>query len=171
VYGNTTFTPCLDSYRVTFSLFAVLRLIAVEQSTPNPLVSAGKNSSHSFSCVLICLLPIMSFARRAGDDVNLVVYENIQPIVWITTIPFFLLGLVSSAIRLYTRAFVRKPFGTDDWFMLVGTVSFLVPTLNVANSAIDLVHRSTIHRLDVDHPRWRVVSLTPSSRQDFQQVC
>ncbi|KAI4678269.1 uncharacterized protein J4E88_006790 [Alternaria novae-zelandiae] len=35
------------------------------------------------------------------------------------------MGLISSAIRLYTRAFIRKPFGTDDWFMLVGTILFI----------------------------------------------
>jgi hypothetical protein len=60
--------------------------------------------------------------RRAGDNVNLVVYDDIQPIVWITTIPFFVICLTTCIIRLYTRAFIRKPFGTDDWFMLIGSV-------------------------------------------------
>jgi hypothetical protein len=107
-------------------------------------------------------LPAMDFVRRAGDNVNLVVYDNMQPIVWITTVPFFIMGLISSAIRLYTRAFIRKPFGTDDWFMLVGTVS---PMHNmfvrsaVANVSTGLVHRPTIHRMDVDHLRRRAVSL------------
>jgi hypothetical protein len=108
-------------------------------------------------------LPAMDFVRRAGDNVNLVVYDNIQPIVWITTVPFFIMGLISSAIRLYTRAFIRKPFGTDDWFMLIGTVSpmhNLFARSAVANVSTGLVHRPTIHRLDVDHLRRRAVSLT-----------
>ena len=99
---------------------------------------------------------------------NLVVYDNIQPIVWITTVPFFIMGLISSVIRLYTRAFIRKPFGTDDWFMLVGTVSVkstLFLSRAVANLETDIVHRSAIHRLDVDHPRRRAVSLTLSGEK------
>ncbi|KAB2100644.1 hypothetical protein AG0111_0g10740 [Alternaria gaisen] len=67
----------------------------------------------------------MDLVKRAGDNVDLVVFENIQPIVWITTIPFFVICLASSAIRLYTRAFIRVPFGTDDWFILAGTILFI----------------------------------------------
>jgi hypothetical protein len=102
----------------------------------------------------------MDLVRRAGDNVNLVVYENIQPIVWITTIPFFVLCLTSCVIRLYTRAFIQKPFGIDDWFMLVGSVGLPVRlmALLVANSSIDSLDRSTIHCLDVDYPRRRTVS-------------
>lgn len=110
----------------------------------------------------------MEFVRRAGDNVNLVVYDNIQPIVWITTVPFFIMGLISSAIRLYTRAFIRKPFGTDDWFMLVGTVS-VKPTLflsrAVTDPETDFVHRAAVYRLDVDHLRRRAVSLTLSGEK------
>ncbi|KAF2623061.1 hypothetical protein BU25DRAFT_305614, partial [Macroventuria anomochaeta] len=53
------------------------------------------------------------------------VYDNIQPIVWTVTIPFFVVCLASSTIRLYTRAFIRVPFGKDDWFMLVATILFI----------------------------------------------
>jgi hypothetical protein len=102
----------------------------------------------------------MDLVRRAGDDVNLVVYENIQPIVWITTIPFFVLCLTSCIICLYTRAFIQKPFGIDNWFMFVGSVGLPVRliALLIANSSIDSLDRSTIHCLDVDYPRRRTVS-------------
>jgi uncharacterized membrane protein YcjF (UPF0283 family) len=110
----------------------------------------------------------MEFIRRAGDDVNLVVYENIQPIVWIVTIPFFLLCLVSSAIRLYTRAFIRKPFGTDDWLMLAATVSSVhapVARWNITNSVTDFIHWAAIYSLDVDHSRGWTVSKTQKLRE------
>jgi hypothetical protein len=64
----------------------------------------------------------MDVIKRAGDNVNLVVFDDIQPIVWTVTIPFFVVCLASSTIRLYTRAFIRVPSGKDDWFMLVATV-------------------------------------------------
>jgi hypothetical protein len=104
-------------------------------------------------------LAVMDLVRRAGDNVNLVVYENIQPIVWITTIPFFLLCLTSCIVRLYTRAFIQNPFGIDDWFMLVASVGlpFRLMVRLVADSSIDSLGRSTIHCLDVDYPRrWTV---------------
>jgi hypothetical protein len=72
----------------------------------------------------------MDLIRRAGDNVNLVVYDNIQPIVWATTIPFFVICLTSCIIRLYTRAFIQKPFGVDDWFMVGGSVSVLFGICN-----------------------------------------
>ncbi|KAK8087401.1 hypothetical protein PG994_002375 [Apiospora phragmitis] len=45
--------------------------------------------------------------------------ENMQPVVWIVTIPFATMCLASILIRLYTRRFLAKSFGADDWFMLV----------------------------------------------------
>jgi hypothetical protein len=65
----------------------------------------------------------MNLTERAGDSVNLVVYNDIQPIVWGTTIPFFLLCLTSCVLRPYTRVYIRPPSGIDDWFMLFGSVS------------------------------------------------
>jgi hypothetical protein len=103
----------------------------------------------------------MNIVRRTGDNVNLVVFDDIQPIVWGTTIPFFVICLTSCGIRLYTRAFIQKPFGIDDWFMAAGSVS--VPTrlvvLLVADSRIDTLDRPAIHRLDVDYSRRWTVSI------------
>lgn len=105
----------------------------------------------------------MDLVRRAGDNVNLVVFENIQPIVWITTIPFFVICLTSCVIRLYTRAFIQKPFGTDDWLMLIGSVSsapVLVAKRPTADSNTDPMDWSTVYCLDVDCSRRRAVSKT-----------
>jgi hypothetical protein len=105
----------------------------------------------------------MNLVRRTGDNVNLVVFDDIQPIVWGTTIPFFVICLTSCGIRLYTRAFIQKPFGIDDWFMAAGSVS--VPTrlvvLLVADSRIDTLDRPAIHCLDVDDSRRWTVRTVP----------
>jgi hypothetical protein len=105
----------------------------------------------------------MNLVRRTGDNVNLVVFDNIQPIVWGTTIPFFVICLTSCGIRLHTRAFIQKPFGIDDWFMAAGSVS--IPTrlvvLLVADLRIDTLDRPAIHRLDVDDTRrWTVSTIS-----------
>ncbi|KAF7674256.1 hypothetical protein GT037_008022, partial [Alternaria burnsii] len=135
-------------------------------STRRTWLSFGREVARPSESFAFFQMPIMDLIKRAGDDVNLVVFENIQPIVWITTIPFFVICLASSAIRLYTRAFIRVPFGTDDWFILAGTVNFehaLAARRTFTNSVLDLIHRSTIHRLDVNHTRWRPVSVTLAS--------
>lgn len=52
-----------------------------------------------------------------------VVLDNMQPVVWIVTVPFAVLCLTSIVVRLYTRRFIVKVFGADNWFMLaVGPV-------------------------------------------------
>jgi hypothetical protein len=115
------------------------------------------------SIVTFFRLTTMELVRRTGDNVNLVVFEDIQPIVWGTTIPFFVICLTSCIIRLYTRAFIQKPFGIDDWFMAVGSVSFssrLMERLWLIQ--IDTLDRSAIHRVDVDYSRRRAVSIVPA---------
>ncbi|KAK8094945.1 hypothetical protein PG997_001630 [Apiospora hydei] len=57
-------------------------------------------------------------AATVPDPEGPVVLENMQPIVWIVTIPFAILCLSSILIRLYTRRYIAKSFGADDWFML-----------------------------------------------------
>ncbi|KAK7947844.1 uncharacterized protein PG986_008730 [Apiospora aurea] len=57
-------------------------------------------------------------AATVPDPEGPVVLENMQPIVWTVTIPFAILCLSSILIRLYTRRYIAKSFGADDWFML-----------------------------------------------------
>ncbi|KAH9897557.1 hypothetical protein F4778DRAFT_744038 [Xylariomycetidae sp. FL2044] len=55
---------------------------------------------------------------QSRDNVNLVVYENIQPVVWGVTVPFVILCAASCVVRLYTRAAIVKHLGPDDWLMV-----------------------------------------------------
>lgn len=48
-----------------------------------------------------------------------VVLENMQPVVWIITIPFAIVCLSSILVRLYTRRYIAKSFGSDDCLMLM----------------------------------------------------
>ncbi|KAK8133485.1 hypothetical protein PG984_005497 [Apiospora sp. TS-2023a] len=48
-----------------------------------------------------------------------VILENMQPVVWIITVPFAIVCLSSILVRLYTRQYIAKSFGADDWFMLM----------------------------------------------------
>ncbi|KAK8038616.1 hypothetical protein PG993_007027 [Apiospora rasikravindrae] len=57
-------------------------------------------------------------AAMAPNPEGPVVLDNMQPIVWIVTVPFAILCLGSILIRLYTRHYIAEAFGTDDWFML-----------------------------------------------------
>lgn len=50
-----------------------------------------------------------------------VILEDMQPVIWGTTIPFAIICPISCAIRLYARKFISKSFGLDDWFMFVGS--------------------------------------------------
>lgn len=63
--------------------------------------------------------------RAAGDDVNAIVYDNIQPTVWGITVPCAIICLLSCVLRLYARAVVAKEYGVDDWLMVAVTVCTL----------------------------------------------
>ncbi|KAI7568153.1 hypothetical protein KC343_g3933, partial [Hortaea werneckii] len=63
--------------------------------------------------------------RAAGDDVNAVVFDNIQPTVWGITIPCAIICLLSCILRLYARAVVAKQYGIDDWLMAAVTITWI----------------------------------------------
>lgn len=60
--------------------------------------------------------------RAAGDDVNAVVFDNIQPTVWGITVVCAIICLLSCILRLYARAVVAREYGIDDWLMVAVTV-------------------------------------------------
>ncbi|GAB1726731.1 hypothetical protein NU195Hw_g6336t1 [Hortaea werneckii] len=77
---------------------------------------------------MVFLPPSMDNAlwkRAAGDDVNAVVFDNIQPTVWGITIPCAIICLLSCILRLYARAVVAKEYGIDDWLMAAVTVTWI----------------------------------------------
>ncbi|KAI7240653.1 hypothetical protein KC330_g1092 [Hortaea werneckii] len=77
---------------------------------------------------MVFLLPSMFNAlskRAAGDDVNAIVYDNIQPTVWGITVPCAIICLLSCVLRLYARAVVAKEYGIDDWLMVAVTITWI----------------------------------------------
>lgn len=56
--------------------------------------------------------------HHAGTE-GPVVLKNMQFFVWFITIPFAAACMVSVLVRLYTRRYICKAFGADDWFMTV----------------------------------------------------
>lgn len=53
--------------------------------------------------------------------------EDMQPAAWGVSIPFIVLTGVTCLLRFYSRLYISKSFGPDDWFMVaasVGIVSF-----------------------------------------------
>ncbi|KAI7281537.1 hypothetical protein KC345_g4088 [Hortaea werneckii] len=65
------------------------------------------------------------WGRAAGDDVNAVVFDNIQPTVWGITIPCAIICLLSCILRLYARAVIAKEYGIDDWLMAAVMVTWI----------------------------------------------
>lgn len=77
---------------------------------------------------MVFLLPSMYNAlskRGPGDDVNAVVFDNIQPTVWGITVVCAIICLLPCILRLYARAVVAKEYGIDDWLMVAVTVCIL----------------------------------------------
>lgn len=49
--------------------------------------------------------------------------DNRGPELLIVNIVFFVVSAIIVLLRCYTRAFVAKAFGKDDWLMVIATVS------------------------------------------------
>lgn len=48
--------------------------------------------------------------------------DNLQPVAWGVTMPVIIITLLSSLLRFYSRLYISKQFGMDDWFMVAATV-------------------------------------------------
>ncbi|CAJ2508802.1 Uu.00g138280.m01.CDS01 [Anthostomella pinea] len=65
-------------------------------------------------------------AKSCFFSMREIVLEDMQPVVWIITIPFAILCLFSFFFRLYARRYVTNSFGVDDWLMFVGLFIWIV---------------------------------------------
>ncbi|KAJ9203231.1 hypothetical protein DTO166G4_6113 [Paecilomyces variotii] len=52
--------------------------------------------------------------------------DNMQPATWAISIPFIVITGITCLLRFYSRLYISKSFGADDWFMVAASVSWLV---------------------------------------------
>ncbi|KAJ9299698.1 hypothetical protein DTO271G3_2582 [Paecilomyces variotii] len=52
--------------------------------------------------------------------------DNMQPATWAISIPFIVITGITCLLRFYSRLYISKSFGVDDWFMVAAAVSWLV---------------------------------------------
>ncbi|KAI1855171.1 hypothetical protein JX266_000036 [Neoarthrinium moseri] len=65
--------------------------------------------------------------------------ENRGPPLFAIDVFFMTLAIITSLLRFYTRIFMVKAFGIDDWFMLIATIAFTL----FASFSIAGVHYGT----------------------------
>lgn len=48
--------------------------------------------------------------------------DNMQPATWAISIPFIVITGITCLLRFYSRLYISKSFGADDWFMVAASV-------------------------------------------------
>lgn len=72
-------------------------------------------------------------------------FETLQPSAYGVSFAFFALSLTTTILRLYSRKWIIKSFGIDDWWMLVVFVRSAVIPLReyTSNVTPDIQHSPT----------------------------
>lgn len=65
--------------------------------------------------------------------------DNLQPAAWGITMPFVVITGLSCLLRFYSRLYISKSFGMDDWFMVAASVGAPVPIISRSHKASDFV--------------------------------
>ncbi|GAD93081.1 conserved hypothetical protein [Paecilomyces variotii No. 5] len=52
--------------------------------------------------------------------------EDMQPAAWGVSIPFIVLTGTTCLLRFYSRIYISRSFGPDDWFMVAASISWIV---------------------------------------------
>ncbi|KAL1961623.1 hypothetical protein VTN77DRAFT_1373 [Rasamsonia byssochlamydoides] len=51
--------------------------------------------------------------------------DNLQPLTWAITMPFVVITGSTCLLRFYSRLYISKSFGMDDWFMVAASIAWL----------------------------------------------
>ncbi|KAF2137048.1 uncharacterized protein K452DRAFT_216923, partial [Aplosporella prunicola CBS 121167] len=75
--------------------------------------------------------------------------EDLSPLCWGVTVPFVLLTVASFLLRVYSRAFIVRCFGMDDWLATIAFVSWPFQHTNapLTNNFSDCLDRPMLYML------------------------